>query len=475
MVQEAEIMKPMEAPGPRGWPLVGVALHFRRDPLALLMSSVREFGDVVQLPLLRLPLTPLEPRQRVYIVNQPALVRHICLTHRDKYRTHQQLVDKLKLVLDLADGELLTSVGDQWVQRKTTLQPAFSALTAPAGQIVRRAVADLIERWQRAGDGAVVDLDEEMTRLVTNAFAALFVSLDLDREDAALAPHWRSMLAGFSRRMAAPLGFLLRVPSAANREFQRSLGAVEERLTTVIADHQRCPHRYHDLLSAWLETSASKGACPAVAKSIRDQLMLLLLAGRKNVSNALVWAFHLLAAHPESADRVWSENAGPDPAERAPYVTAVQREVLRLYPTAWLIARRCLEDDQLGRFHIPRGATIFVSPYAMHRNPAYWTEPEQFDPGRFLGERGRQVTPDMYLPFGVGPRTCIGNSLTELIMRITIAMLSREFRFEPVPRHPVRIKAASSLSPRGGLPMVLRKRVGGRAGETAGNSAAARQ
>jgi cytochrome P450 len=252
------------------------------------MSSVREFGDVVQLPLLRLPLTPLEPRHRVCIVNQPALVRHICLTHRDKYRTHKKLVDKLKLVLDLADGELLTSVGDEWVQRKTTLQPAFSALAASAGPIVRRSVSALVERWDRLADGAVIDVDEEMTRLVTDAFASLFVSLDLDREDTALAPHWRGMLAGFSRRMAAPLNFLLRVPSAANREFQRSIGAVEERLSTVIADHQGCPHRYNDLLSAWLETSASKGACPASAKSIRDQLMLLLLAGRKNVSNALV-------------------------------------------------------------------------------------------------------------------------------------------------------------------------------------------
>jgi len=101
-------MKPIDAPGPRGWPLVGVALQFRRDPLALLMSSIRDFGDVVQLPLLRLPLTPLEPKHRLYIVNQPALVRHICLTHRDNYRTHKQPVDKLKLVLDLADGELLT-------------------------------------------------------------------------------------------------------------------------------------------------------------------------------------------------------------------------------------------------------------------------------------------------------------------------------------------------------------------------------
>ena len=462
---------PIDAPGPHGWPFVGVALQFRRDPLALLMNSVREFGDVVQLPLLRLPLTPLEPRHRVYIVNQPALVRHICLTNREKYRTHKQLVDKLKLVLDLAEGELLTSVGDEWVQRKTSLQPAFSALNASTDKIVR-SVSAMVERWERLADGTVIDMDEEMTRMVTNAFASLFVSLDLDGKDRVLAPHWCGMLAGLSRRMAAPLEILLRLPSRSNREFDTCRKAVELRLSTVIADHERCPHGFKDLLSAWLETSTSKGGCPASPKGIRDQMMLLLLAGRKNVSNALVWACHLLAGHPEVAEKTFSEarealggaDGGSNSWQRAPYLTAVQKEVLRLYPTAWLIARYCLEEDNLGGYQIPQGATIFISPYAMHRNPAFWTEPEKFDPARFLGEQGKQITPDMYLPFGVGTRTCIGNSLTELIMRITIAMLSLRFRFEPLPHHHVRVNAASSLSPTGGLPMVLRKRASKRGG-----------
>jgi cytochrome P450 len=172
------------------------------------------------------------------------------------------------------------------------------------------------------------------------------------------------------------------------------------------------------------------------------------------VSNALVWACHLLSMHPEVADRVAGEAADA----RAPYLAAVQKEVLRLYPTAWLIARYCLEDDNLGGYRIPRGATIFISPYAMHRNPKLWSEPERFQPERFLDEPGRQINPDMYLPFGVGPRTCIGNALTEQIMRIAIGMIAQQFTFEPASGRPVRIKAASSLSPRDGLPLVLRRR-----------------
>jgi cytochrome P450 len=445
----------IEAPGPRGWPLTGVAFQFRRDPLALVMRSVKEFGDVVQLPLLRLPLTPLEPKHRVYIVNQPDFVRHICLTHREKYRTHKQLVEKLRLVLGLQNGELLTSVGDEWVQRKTTLQPAFLAVTKATEKVVQP-VQTMLARWDRLPDGAVIDVDSEMTQVVTNIFAALFLTLDLNGEDSVLAPHWCGMLAGFSRRMAAPLKVLLRIPSRSNRDFHRSLGVVEERLSGMIAGHQRCPHRYSDLLSAWLETTTSKGACPHNAKSIRDQMMVLLLAGRKNVSNALVWACHLLGGNSNAAERLAAE--GEAGVCGGAYTAAVQKEVLRLYPTAWLIARYCLEDDQLGCYHIPPGATIFISPYAMHRNPAYWPEPERFDPDRFLDERQKQITPDMYLPFGVGARTCIGNSISELIMRITLAMIYARFHLEWPRGQKVRIKAASSLYPQGGLRLILRKR-----------------
>jgi cytochrome P450 len=446
--------KAIDAPGPRGLPLAGVAFQFRRDPLRLLMSAVREFGDVVQLPLLRLPLTPLEPRHRVFIVNHPGMVRHICLTHRDKYRTHQQLVEKLKLVLGLQEGELLTSVGDEWMQRKTTLQPAFSTLENATDKIVR-SVQAMLNRWDSLPDGAIIDGDREMTRLTTSVFATLFLSLDLDGEDSALAPYWCGMLAGFSRRMAAPLKILLRIPSPSNRDFHQCLGVVEQRLTAVIADHQSGRCRYNDLLSAWVDVTASKGACPHSARSVRDQLMMLLLAGRKNVSNALAWACHLLGGSPTAAERLAAE------AEDAPgsgsYTAAVQKEVLRLYPTAWLIARCCLEDDQLGGYHIPQGATIFMSPYAMHRNPAYWPDAERFDPDRFLGERQKQITADMYLPFGVGARTCIGNSITELIMRIALAMIFARFRMELPPGHKVRMKASSSLSPDGGLPVILRR------------------
>ena len=447
----------IDPPGPRGLPLTGVAFQFRRDPLRFLLKTVEEYGDVVQLPMLKLPLTPLEPQHRLYIVNHPALVRQICMTNRTKYRTHSQLVNKLKLVLNLGEGELLTSVGDEWVQRKASLQPAFSGADIFVGKVAHSVFA-MIERWSALPEKAAIDLEDELTNLVTNIFASVFLSLDLDGEDRALAPHWRGMLNGFSRRMATPFRFLLAAPTRANRDFETARNLIEQRLHWAISEHCQCPHRFNDVLSSWLEASEVRCAGPLSEKSIRDQVMLLLLAGRKNVSNALAWACYLLARHPEIAERVSDETADPENhAKRSPWLAAVQKEVLRLYPTAWLIARFCLEDDEVGGFRIPQGATVFMSPYAIHRHPDFWRDPERFDPCRFVTSKS-PITPDMYLPFGVGARTCIGNSLTELIMRIAIGMIFAHFRIELRTAGEVRIKASSSLYPDGGMSAAVHKR-----------------
>lgn len=461
------MIKVSDPPGPKGLPFVGVAPQFRKDPLELLLKAVAEYGDVVQLPLLRIPLTPMEPKNRLYLINRPDLVRQICLTNTHKYRTHKQLVEKLKLTLQLDEGELLTSVGEEWVQRKRLLQPSFmGGQVANLTEKIISPVGAMLNRWQQLADGTVLDLDQEMTRLVTNLFAALFLSLDLEGEDGAFGEHWHGMLNGLSRRMATPFQFLLKIPSKQNREFDKSWRAVEDRLGHIISAHRSGNGQFNDFLSIWLAAAQLKSNAELSDKALRDQVLLMLLAGRKNVSNALVWSCHLLSQHPQIAHKlcgeveatVQGELPQPDDLKKLPYLEMVRQEVLRLYPTAWLIARLCIEDDEVGGYHIPQGATVFMSPYTLHRHPSYWANPETFDPERFSEARIKQISPDIYLPFGLGSRTCIGNYLSKLIMQVVLAALLKNFIFEPKPDHQARIKATSSLYPAGGLPMILRKR-----------------
>jgi cytochrome P450 len=452
-------------PGPKGAPLVGVALQLRGDPLKLITSVVTEYGDVVQLPLLNIPLTPMEPKRRVYLVSRPDLVKHICVTHKKKYRTHQQLVDKLAQTLDLRAGELLTSVGDEWAARKTLLQPSFNekAVAGLTDNIVGCTSA-MVARWRQRPDGGVVDLVYETTRFVTELFALLFAGVELSGRHAHLGECWEHMLDGWTRRMSSPLPLLHRLPTRKNRRFRAALLSVETALREIIRSRRDSGKGQGDLLSAWMHAPCAKDASAMNDKSLLDQLMLLLLAGRRNVANALAWSFHLLALHPAQAQRLHREiesNLGERPLNAAslqalPYAGLIQKETLRLYPTAWLIARTCLEDDTVGGYTIARGATVFMSPYTIHRDPRYWSDPERFHPERFADTK--RIDAEAYLPFGKGPRTCIGNFMTEYIMQIALVMLSRKFVFAPQPGHKVRIKATSSLHPDGFLPIVLHHR-----------------
>ncbi len=458
-------MKRIDPPGPKGLPLLGVALQLRRDPLRLLRSVVEEYGDFVQLPLLGISLTPMEPRRRLYLLNHPASVRHVCVSSKDKYRPHEQLVRKLRRTLRLREGELLTSAGAAWSERKASLQPAFTEKgLARVADKVSRSLGALAARWSELPDGGSIDVDVEMTRFVTHLFASLFVGLELDGADAPLAAAWERTLNGLSRRMAAPLPALLELRRREACEFDDALKNVEQRLRELIRarrERTSCPG---DLLATWMQGAAARGGAALGDRDHRDQMMLLLLAGRKNVSNALSWSCHLLGTHPAVAERLAEEAEAklgdgaptPDDLDAMPYVRMVQRETLRLYPTAWLIARSCLEDDVVGGYWIPRGATVFMSPYSIHRHPSFWADPESFQPERFAADR--HLTPEAYLPFGKGPRTCIGSFLTELIMQAALVTLARRFVFAPRPGHTVRIKATSSLHPEGGLPMVLRRR-----------------
>ena len=135
----------------------------------------------------------------------------------------------------------------------------------------------------------------------------------------------------------------------------------------------------------------------------------------------------------------------------------IYRLLLRLYPAAWLIARRCVEDDVVGGYFIPRGTTVFMSPYTLHRHPSFWSDPQAFDPLRFA--RGG-IEPAAFLPFGRGPRRCIGSVLAERVMQLVVATLAQHVVLRPISEHEPRIRAAATLRPRGGLPMVIERRTG---------------
>jgi cytochrome P450 len=328
----------------------------------------------------------------------------------------------------------------------------------------------MLDAWEALPDGAVVDVEQAFTRMVTDAFALLFLGVDLGGGDADLREDWDRMLTGLSARMAMPFAFLQKIPTRYNRSFERSFGAVSARIAAIVEARRR-GERAGDLLDAWIEAACREGDAGFDAKAVQDQILLLLLAGRKNVANAMTWGAYLLGRHSACARKLEAEAsavlAGREPEAddlaAMPSVAATQREILRLYPTAWLIARMALGDDVVGGYRVPAGATVFMSPYTIHRHPSFWNDPESFEPARFQAadpglEPGTQETSHAYVPFGVGPRACVGKALSELMMQTLLVMVAQRFALSPKPGHVARIKATSSLFPASGMPMVLARR-----------------
>ena len=198
-------------------------------------------------------------------------------------------------------------------------------------------------------------------------------------------------------------------------------------------------------------------------QQVRDEVITLLIAGHETVSTALTWTWYLLSQHPEVERRLLTELdevlGGHVPTvghlAKLSYTHMVLEEALRLYPPAWIFGRKAIADDEIGGYFIPANSMIVLSPYMTHRHPAFWENPEVFEPERFTPERSASRPHHAYFPFGGGPRTCIGSNFALMEMQLILATVAQRYRLRLVPGHQVEPEALLSLRPRCGLPMTL--------------------
>jgi cytochrome P450 len=189
----------------------------------------------------------------------------------------------------------------------------------------------------------------------------------------------------------------------------------------------------------------------------------MVIAGHETVASSLSWTLHLLATHPEAQLRLHGEldavlgDRTPSWADVADlrWTRAVVEESLRLFPPAWVLSRRALVDDVVDGVPVPAGTLVIISPWLLHRRPADYERPEAFSPSRFHDDAARRGPDGSYLPFGAGPRLCIGRDFALVESVLVLAALLRRFRVEPVADRRVRVDALVTLRPRGGMPLEL--------------------
>lgn len=435
-------------PGPRGNLLTGSLLQAWDDPLALFTSGVREHGDLVRFRFAWLDY---------YLVND-AMGAHRVLVENAKGYVKSPNYQGLKTML----GEgLLTSEGDFWKRQRKLAQPAFhrDSLHGFASDMVG-ATSDLIERWRREDvcSGKPFDLHEEMMRLTFRIVGKTLLGTDLEADARDFGDSLNVALKWANEYVESIVRVPPWVPTPKNLRFRKAQSVIEGVVRRVVDERRSAKQAKRDLLGMLMAATDADTGDRMSDRQLMDELLTLTLAGHETTSNALSFAIYLLSRHPDVARRVREEEAkvlgGRAPSledlQAMPYMRAVIEETLRLYPPAWIVERMTLEEDVILGRAIPKGSIVAVSPYAMHRNPRYHANPEGFDPGRFL-------TPDpsrpklAYLPFGGGPRTCIGNAFAMMEMQIILPMLLSKFDLDLVGGFQLELDPSVTLRPAKGI------------------------
>ncbi|MCB9778919.1 MAG: cytochrome P450 [Alphaproteobacteria bacterium] len=392
-----------------GLPVLGRLPEVARDPLGT-FTAAAACGPVVDLGT---TWDPVVGTSRVRLVTEPALVERLML---DIGR-----FDKDYRVLAPVMGEgLFTSAGSVWREQRRQLQPAFArAAHAGFAEAMRAATRARVATWERGG---TVDLAAEMSALTLDiVLRALFggEARELEHE---VSEGLRGSVPLLDARIWLP-SWPDRVPTPANLRLRRAVARLDGVVARIVAQRRDSEPR-PDLLGLLLETHGDPDD-PAQARAVRDQIVTFLLAGHETTASALTWTCWCLDQHPDTLARARDEarSATGDLPDDLPFLSACFQEGTRLYPPVWAFARTATGDTLLGDWDVARGDALFVSPWLLHRLQDQHPDPEAFAPDRFL--RDASWHPFAYLPFGGGPRTCIGARFAALEGTIVLAHMLR--------------------------------------------------
>lgn len=451
-------------PGPRGLPLLGILPEFSRDPLQFLLEMHQQYGEIVTYAL---------GTRRFIQVNHPEAIQQILQDNHRAYSKRGFHFDFVRLLL--GDG-LVLSEGSTWLRQRRLMQPAFHhrQIEGYARQMVDLS-CEYRETLQAAADSdSRVDVARAMMRLTLAIVNRALFSTDIETrfggEITRLSEAITFVIEDANYRYVRPY-YPFWAPTMRNRRYRQAVETVDQVIYRIIAARQAqleaAPATVpQDLLTTLLTARDAETGAGMSAVQLRDEVITLFIAGHETTANALTWALYLLAQNSQPEKALHAEldlvlKGRPPKFADYPnllYTRRVVEESLRLYPPAWITNRVAEEEDQLLGYQVPRDSFVVISPYVIHRHPAFWTQPDEFRPQRFSEEAGRNRPKFAYLPFGGGPRLCIGRDFALVEATLVLATLAQKLRFRLPDRNPVQFAPAATLRPRGGLPMHVEAR-----------------
>jgi cytochrome P450 len=435
-----------EVPGGRR--VLGHAMEFRRDPLALFQRA-RAHGDVVRIRFGPFP---------VYLLNSPDAIRQALVGQARKLEKGISF----GRVGQLIGNGLVLSSGEYHHRQRRLMQPAFHRSEIARYLATMRDVAvPRIEAWP---DGGTLALDREMRSITLTVLTRTLLASDIDREAIdEIERLLRVLLAELMPEgIVANIPALAWVPTRSNRRFavaSRRLGAM---LTGIIDGYRAAGVDHGDLMSILMRAHDDETGTGMTGKQLRDEATTLVIAGSETTGNTLAWACYLLAQHPEIAERLHEEagqalaedDASHEALDRLPFTRAVVTETLRLYSPVWVLPRQAAADVDLGGYQLPAKSRMLFSPYALNRDERLHRDPGRFDPDRWATDYSRTQLRASFFPFGQGIRNCIGEGFAWAESMLLLSAIAARWKLRLADGAAVTPVVSSTLVP-SELPIIV--------------------
>ncbi|MBC7810561.1 MAG: cytochrome P450 [Burkholderiales bacterium] len=440
-------------PGPKGKPIIGVAPEFQRDILGVMVNTARDYGDIAVIPF-----GPF----RLWLLSNPDLFHQVLVSDSAKFKKSTRQRNALG---DIIGNGIFLSEGDFWKRQRRLVAPAFHTkrIGAYADVMVNR-TQQMLEAWR---SGETRNVDSDMTALTMNIISETMFGSDVSEGTAQISDLLNVGRKLLGTRFKAVILKPMWLPTPTHRQWKRAQPQLNAVIQSFIDERRKTGEDRGDLLSMLLLAQDEDGSV-MTDKQVFDEAVTIFGAGHETTAAALSWAFYLIATHPEIADKLYAEvdaAIGDRPATLADlpnlkYAEMIFKETMRLYPPAFASTREPIEDVQIGEYTVKKGAPVMLNFYGVQRDPRFWNDPDKFNPERFSPENEKSIPKHAYIPFGAGPRVCIGNGFAIMEATLVLATIAQHFRFELAADHGQQglPDTAFTLRPQGGVWLKLTQR-----------------
>jgi cytochrome P450 len=431
-------------PGPRGLPVLGSLPELGRDILGFFTDTARQYGDIAAFRLAGWPAV---------LLSHPDLAEVVLVKNHQNFIKHSFF---WRHVTAIFGHGLLTSEGAFWHRQRRLAAPAFSGSRLNRyGETMVRYSEAMLRDWQ---PNQVLDLHREMMGLTFKIAAKTLFDADTAQDVASMHDSLEDVLEQITLRFRRPFRIPDWLPLPGNIRYRRGVRRIDDLVQRILCARQSEPGDRGDLLSMLMAARDESGQ-PMTAKQIRDEVVTLLLAGHETTALTLSWTWYLLGQHPEVDAQLARELhdvlQGRSPTledqSRLRFTEQVVTEAMRLYPPAYALGREAVADCEIGGHPIKAGTTIYISPWVMHRDSRWFEDPERFRPERWSGDLTKRLPRFAYMPFGGGPRICIGNRFAIMEAVLILATAAQRYRLAWQPDRPIAPMPSITLRPKGGV------------------------